>query len=793
MSAETSMAKGGAHANEDGAQHGQHSAEASHGSERNVSAAARLLASKIRPKHCISIVVYLLLALIVFAPITAHMSSLAPGTGGDTYQNLWGLWWVPYATFKLHTSIWFTNLLFWPVGTNLAYQTMAPIGAILTSPFQAISVPFAYNVLFFTGFVLSGIAMFILADYITGNQYASFFAGLVFAFSSFHVAQALGHIDWMNIEWVPLALYFFIRMVKDKNKYIYGIGLAASFVLATFMGDIEQGVMLVLLLAVVFVMYAVYKNTRRLLLDRRFWYAAAIFIVLAFVIGSFGFIPIIRTITSPGGLSNANYLNTIQENELWSDPILSFFLPSYFNGIFHDASLGYYNIFAGDPPERVAYIGYSVILLMAIGIYKNFKETRLWLVIGLLFGWMTLGPYVQLGAFNPSSTGGIPGLYYLYHSIPGLNVVREPDRFYLVFSVATAILAAIGFKSLLELVKERTAAGQGRNYRYMCIGLLSVFSIIFLIESTGFMTSQLAQVATTPIYVPRFYYLISNLTQNFSVMQLPSLQSSNVSFPALAIGQATYYTSVSHKPIVGGYVGRENLTQELSLSYLPLAAASTNLEGGNFSYASPVVENYANETLLTLYNYKTAFITINKQAYNTSELDQLALYMIGIFGNPVYVGNTTVAFSTSNAINSSIFRSYVSYPLANEWYPISGFVNGKIADMWEPLGTGEITTFAPYQNTTNIYSKIYSGSASRINTTISFGAMSLGGPATLYIETPTSPTTVQYLAEINLTSSTRMYSLNVSMVSGPQGNTMFFISNGKSGVGISNITISERQ
>ena len=51
---------------------------------------------------------YLIIALFVFSSLATNMSGRAPGVGSDTYENLWSMWWVGYATLHLHTSIWTT-------------------------------------------------------------------------------------------------------------------------------------------------------------------------------------------------------------------------------------------------------------------------------------------------------------------------------------------------------------------------------------------------------------------------------------------------------------------------------------------------------------------------------------------------------------------------------------------------------------------------------------------------------------------------------------------------------------
>ncbi len=743
------------------------------------------LRAKVKRKHIIAAVIYLAIALIIFYPITANMSTVAPGTGGDLYSNMWGIWWASYTLFQTHGNLWYTYLLFWPIGSNIAYFTFAPIAAVITAPFQAISVTFAYNVIFFMGFLISGLGMFILADYITKNAYAAFFAGIVFAYSAFHVATAIGHLDWMVIGWVPLALYFFIRMVKDEHKYLYAIGLAVCIVFATFMGDVEQGILTVVLLFIVFLCYLLYSSTRRLMMNKRFWFALLLCVVATFIIGSWGFIPVIHGILVPGAAANVNSRNTLSNDAEWSSPILSFFLPSPYNGLLHNLSLSYASIYSVDPNERIAYVGYAAMILVAIGIIKSFKAARLWIILALFFGWMVLGPYIQLGQYISS---GIPGIYYAYHFIPGFSVLQEPDRFYVAFSIAIAMLAAIGMKFLME----RLARMNGKSL--IQFGAVAAFSAVFVLESAGIMTYAFAPIVATYVTIPPFYHLLANYNENFSVLQLPILINNNIQYPDLAAGEASFYTSASHKPIVGGYGGRINLTQELELYVIPLAVATSNLQQtGNFSYSSPVLENYTAQSILSLYDYGTAFVVINTQVLNLSEIDELEPYVAGAFGNPIYKDNSTIAFSTSAAINASIFRSYVAYPSVTDWENFDSFINGTVTSLWAPISPGLISVFAPYQNATDLQYKIFSSTPYLINTTVSFSAVAVGGSSTLLVESPTSSTQYATLATMPLTGTLTRYSFNTSMISGPYGNPLLFVSEGSGTPGILNITFSERR
>lgn len=726
--------------------------------------------------------VYLALALLMFMQITLHITNVANGSGGDVFQNLWDIWWVRYALLNLHTGIFNTTLIFWPIGTNLIYQAFSPVGSLLSIPFQAVSVPFAFNVMFFLGFALSGITMYILAEYLTKNRYAAFLAGIFFAFSAFHIAQSFGRINLINIEWVPLAVYFFLRIIREDRGHWYydSLGLGISFMLVSFMGDFEQSIMVMLLLVMMTVIMAIDNSTRGKILNKRFFLAIFASIAVAFITGIWGFLPLVYTLAH-GGVAAANSLNNIQHNEIWSDNIVSFLVPSYFDGIFNGISKYYYNvIYAPDVTERVSYIGYTVIALIIYGMYRNNNEDiKIWGIVGIIFVLLALGPYVQIW----SDITSIPSLFYIYHLIPVINIIREPGRFDLIVTMATSIMAAFGAKAVME------RAGKTKlNNKYV---ITAVIMGLFLIESNGVaLNHTLASSISTKITVPNVYTQLGNLNGNFSVLPLPVLPAPTSAQPELYPAEEMYYTSVSHKPIIGGYAGRESTKDLLSIYNIPLAIQTYNLQtSGNFSYQSPIDENTTNMTLMTLYNYNTGFVVLEKGAFNNQTLGTLTAQLYGIFGTPVYNGNNTTAFQTSNAISRSLYRSFVSYPLQPGWNESYTVYNGSVVDLWVPFNGGRVLVFAPYKNSTGIPTN-----SSYVNATVSFEAIS-GGNSTLNIGIG-SGSSISRVAAFNVTDVMKEYTTTLRMKSGPAGNELFFIPSASSQlqqtqvIGIRNITIS---
>jgi hypothetical protein len=373
---------------------------------------------------------------------------------------------------------------------------------------------------------------------------------------------------------------------------------------------------------------------------------------------------------------------------------------------------------------------------------------------------------------------GVPLPFMLYRLIPFFNTVREPGRFDLVISIALAVMAAYGVKTLTEHRKEVHHATNASAINVKLIGIVAVVAILFFIESNGMPTSALgAGAVTTKLSIPLAYSQLAQLQGNFSILQLPIIPDQESSYPNLYPGEAMYYQTASHRAIVGGYTTRENITQELSTYQIPLAVQATSLlDYGKMLYQSPVSQNYTNQTLLTLYNYGTNFVALDKTAYNESQFITLGGYLYALLGTPVYNDNTTTIFNVENAIAKSVYRSYVGYPVLSDWDQNVTFLNGTYVEQWVPLGAGAVSVFAPYANNSQgeLYNTLYHNQIYYVNSIITVTASS-DGPQRLVLGLPKSATAYSAIGSVNLTSGFQKYTFDVNMSSGPVGNTYFFV------------------
>jgi len=719
-------------------------------------------------------IAYLIIALVFFWPL---LYGRLPGSGDSAYQSAWKLWWVSYSIFVLHTSPYHTSFVLFPVGANLITQTIAPLAGIIAAPFQALGSAAALSFIFFVGFVLSGLFAYLLIFYLTKDKLASFLGGFIFAFSPIHVVQALGHLQYTNIEFLPLFLLGLLLLI-EKKQHKHAVLVAVSFVFLTFMGDIEQALMAVVL-AFLVIVYMLLRKEERSKLNARFWAMLAEAIVLAFIFGSPGFLSIAHGLSNET-LATVNMQASTAYNELYSPDLLSFFVPSPSNGLLHSLPESVANIYKGDVAETTAYVGYSVLLVVAYALYADYKKnklktTGLFAFIAFFFLWLSIGPYLQVDG----TITGLPGIYLLYHSIPYFNVLREPGRFNIVSELMLAVIFAYGFSWLRKSTSLRK-----EDKQYLLAFIVALLFIEYFAMPIG---SKMLNSEFSSSYVPKAYYELARLPGRFSVLLLPALTDyANATAPNEYPGMALYYQTIFKKPLVGGYATRENATQLFSLFNIPLVVSAYYLqEGQGLVYLSPLITNYTNATKFLLAAYNVTFVGVMRSAYTLSELENITSYLASMFGYPIYESNTTIIFSTANALRTAgtylaaytpvLVGGYGS--VASTWQPgwllcqyYHALCNSTFSTMWWAANPAFVEIFAPKTE----------------NLSISLQAMSL---SSISVENVYFDGT--QVDRLTLQPFVRNYTINVTAIRGINS-LVFAPSTGEQQLGARNITIAVR-
>ena len=158
------------------------------------------------------------LTILVTFPQITHLTT-GVHDFGDPLLNAWALAWTPHALVTQPASLFDANI-FYPERGTLALSETLIVPALLTAPLRVAGANaiLVHNVTLLSGFVLSGLAMFVLVRSLTGEWRAALLAAAAFTVTPLR----LEHYPRVQLQLtflMPIALYFVHRMIDgDRRK-----------------------------------------------------------------------------------------------------------------------------------------------------------------------------------------------------------------------------------------------------------------------------------------------------------------------------------------------------------------------------------------------------------------------------------------------------------------------------------------------------------------------------------------------------------------------------------------------
>jgi len=343
--------------------------------------------------------------------------------------------------------------------------------------------------------------------------------------------------------------------------------------------------------------------------------------------------------------------------------------------------------------------------------------------------------------------------------------------------LSLSILAGIGFSKI--------------KTKYRKEDLLAIFIILISIGYIGIPINSYASSLLSPTHIPKIFYEINNLTENFTVLMLPD-EPLPINEPAKFIGLADYYVTAMQKPIISGYVSRTNASENATVTMIPLSNIASilydeqleNVSKPNILYVSPMLENYTSLANLIYYSLAathTYFVVILNNAYNGTYLYGLQNYLFNLFGAPVYESQNVTVYATLSALNKYAYKSLIIENLGN-WY--NGYYlcqlynipcNATIKNAW----------FPDYKYPIFPYIGIYAPNQTKAS--ISFMAFGLLQNITAKI-TITGINGYEKNFNMNFTEAPRQYFINATL---PYGISYLYIYPINGEIGIWNISIRD--
>jgi hypothetical protein len=163
-------------------------------------------------------------------PLASNPAGLARLDNHDAELNTWIISWVPHALATNPLAL-FEAPIFHPEHHSLAFSEHMFVPSLIGAPliWAGVSPVLVYNLLIMLGFALSGFAMYWVMAAWTGSQWAALIAGLAYAFNA-HVLTRFVHLQAMHVEFFPIVLYAFDRVLSERRGRD-AVLLAFAFVL----------------------------------------------------------------------------------------------------------------------------------------------------------------------------------------------------------------------------------------------------------------------------------------------------------------------------------------------------------------------------------------------------------------------------------------------------------------------------------------------------------------------------------------------------------------------------------
>jgi hypothetical protein len=498
--------------------------------------------------HVIALAGYLVLTLIMTFPLATKFTTAIPGDGFDGWQNYWNLWWVKKALLDLGTNPFFCDYVYYPTGASLYFHTLNIFNGLLTVPVQAVfGWTVAYNFVVVFSFVVGGCGLYLLAYRLGTGRLAAFVAGLVFTFSPYHFAHLLGHTQLISLEWLPFYVLFAVKALgpaigqrpksslRNNDLGLTHIGLAAVFLVLTFLCEWGYYVMYLALFTLLYAGYVAWK-------ERRIWEPAAragliwlLFIVLTSPI----LVPM-----AVEAINTTEYLTPPFEQSLsLSADLLAFFTPNEMHPLWGDWAKAWSERFTTTTSERMVFAGYVPLALGAFALWKRRQRAGFWALSLLVFFILALGPVLHVGGQPVSVLGIALPLPYivLYRLLPFIRLSRSISRFDVMVMLSLAVLAGLGVGWLGGWVARRLGGrGNGRLGGW-AVGWLAGALICFEFLAVPY--------PMTEVEVPSFYRQVAREPGDFVLMELPM----NWDRPIHIFNQVYH-----GKKVIAAYFGKPN-------------------------------------------------------------------------------------------------------------------------------------------------------------------------------------------------------------------------------------------
>lgn len=463
----------------------------------------------------LSLLVYTVVTIIIGREVITHLGSAIANDSGDPLLTAAILKWN--ATHVPLTDAWYQFPIFYPTRDTLTFSEHLLGLSVIASPIYWLTgdLVTTYNIVLLLTFPLCAIAMYALVYHLSGNAAGAFVAGVAFAFAPYRISQ-LPHIQMLATFWAPIALlglHAYTETGRRRWLVLYGAswvlqGASNGYALVMFSTLVGlwtlwfvivsrkwHALVMIALATVVAVLPlapVLYRYTSvhsALGFVRGYWEIRGFSADIAGVLCApqlLTFWGWVRVRCGPEGelfpgvalmlLSMLGLVGMVVRSwraesihsgivVTWLRRVLLFIAAVYMmvilvllvSGPFM-FELGPLRVQASTFRKPVQVVTLTVLLALALspGVRTMVRQSRtMWFyLLAAVMTWaLALGPMTTF-----MGEPGIPGPYHLLMSLPGVDALRVPARFWLMTTICLSVLAGLVVSEFMRGRSRRTAA-----------------------------------------------------------------------------------------------------------------------------------------------------------------------------------------------------------------------------------------------------------------------------------------------------------------------------------------------
>ena len=160
-----------------------------------------------------ALLLYLAGAIALFSSAWIDPLHRSAGLSGDAQLFMWMLGWVPYSITHGQNPL-FTDFLIYPTGANLFWTLIPILPGLVLAPFMALLGPVAaYNLAMTVALAGSAWCAYFAINAFVDDRLGAFLGGLLFGFSPYMLAHALGHLNLVICFTPPLAMLLLAELL----------------------------------------------------------------------------------------------------------------------------------------------------------------------------------------------------------------------------------------------------------------------------------------------------------------------------------------------------------------------------------------------------------------------------------------------------------------------------------------------------------------------------------------------------------------------------------------------------